>query len=121
MDLNFLLNRAIKFHLKGKLEKAELDYKKIIKVQPQNITANNNLASIENIKKNFKNSLNILENVLKINPDYVDALNNKGIALMGLKLFNEALNVFKKILQIKPDFLNATNNIANCFKLTGNY
>ena len=88
MNLNFLLNRAIKFHLKGKLEKAELDYKKIIKAQPQNIIANNNLASIENIKKNYKSSLHILENILKINPSYVDALNNKGIALMGLELFD---------------------------------
>ena len=80
MDFNFLLNRAIKFHLQGKLEKAELDYKKIIKAQPQNIIANNNLASLKNIKKNYKTSLHILENVLKINPNYVDALNNKGIA-----------------------------------------
>ena len=121
MDLNFLLNRAIKLHLKGKLEKAELDYKKIIKAQPQNIIANNNLASIENIKKNYKNSLHILENILKINPSYVDALNNKGIALMGLERFDEALNVFNKTLEIKPDFLDALNNIANCFKLIGNY
>ena len=121
MDFNFLLNRAIKFHLQGKLEKAELDYKKIIKAQPQNIIANNNLASLKNIKKNYKTSLHILENVLKINPNYVDALNNKGIALMGLKHFDEALNVYNKILEIKPDFLNATNNIANCFKLIGNY
>ena len=121
MDLNFLLNRAIKFHLKGKLDKAELDYKKIIKAQPENLIANNNLASLENIKKNYQISLNILENVLKINPNYVDALNNKGIALMGLKHFNEALKIFKKILEIKPDFLNAINNIANCFKLIGNY
>ena len=42
-----------------------INYKKIIKSQPQNIIANNNLASIENIKKNYKNSLHILENILK--------------------------------------------------------
>lgn len=121
MDLNFLLNRAIKFHLQGKFEKAELDYTKIIKAQPQNMIANNNLASLKNIKKDYKTSLNILEKVLKVNPIHVDALNNKGIALMGLKRFDEALNIFKTILKIKPNFLNAINNIANCYKLIGNY
>ena len=35
MDTNFLLNKAIKLHLKSKIDQAEIIYKKIIKFDLQ--------------------------------------------------------------------------------------
>ena len=35
MDLNFLINKAVKHHVQGRIEKAELNYKKILKFDPK--------------------------------------------------------------------------------------
>ena len=121
MDLNFLINKAVKYHVQGRIEKAELNYKKILKFDPKNILVNNNLASIFNLKKKYEEALVILNNVLIDQPDFDDALNNKGIALVGLNRFEEALKQYDKVLNIKPYFLKAINNKANCLKLMGLY
>ena len=121
MDLDFLLNKAIKYHLQGKIEKAELNYKKILKNDTNNILANNNLASILNIKKKYEDALLLLNKVLKAKPDFDDALNNKGISLVGMNNFEEALKEYDKALELKPDFLKVINNKANCLKLMGKY
>ena len=104
MDLNFLFNKAVKYHLQGKIEKAELNYKKILKIDPKNILVNNNLASIFNQKKKFEEALILLNNILINQPDFEDALNNKGIALVGLNRFEEALKQYDKALNLKTDF-----------------
>ena len=121
MDLNFLINKAVKYHVQGRIEKAELNYKKILKFDPKNILVNNNLASIFNLKKKYEEALVILNNVLIDQPDFDDALNNKGIALVGLNRFEEALKQYDIVLNIKPNFLKAINNKANCLKLMGIY
>ena len=119
MDSNFLLKKSIKNHLQGKIDKAELGYKKIIKAEPNNILANNNLASLMNVKKKYKEALILLDNILNLKPNFIDALNNKGISLMGLNNYEEAIEIYNKLLELKPDFLKAIINKANCLKLTG--
>ena len=51
MDLNFLLNKAVKLHLRGNLDKAKEIYEKIIKIDQHNLIANANLGAIHNAKK----------------------------------------------------------------------
>ncbi len=119
MDLDFLLKKTIKHHLQGKIDKAELGYKKIIKAEPNNILANNNLASLMNIKKKYNHALILLNNILKLKPNFVDALNNKGISLIGLNNYDEALKIYNQLLKLKPDFLKAIVNKANCLKQMG--
>ena len=116
MDVNFLLNKATKLHLKGKIEQAETIYKKIIKFDQNNIIAINNLASVLNFKKNYEKALSYLDNALKIKPDFIDALNNKAVSLRGLNDYHNALIYCEKVLKINPNFVDALNNKANCLK-----
>ena len=116
MDTNFLLNKAIKLHLNGKIEKAETIYKKVIKLDQKNITAINNLASVLNVKKNYEKALIYLNEALKLKPDFIDALNNKAVSLNGLNDHENALIYCEKALKINPNFVNALINKANCLK-----
>ena len=116
MDVNFLLNKATKLHLKGKFEQAETIYKKIIKFDQNNIIAINNLASVLNYKKNYETAIPYLDNALKIKPDFIDALNNKAVSLRGLNSHHEALIYCEKALEINPGFVDALNNKANCLR-----
>jgi tetratricopeptide (TPR) repeat protein len=119
MDIQFLVNKAIKLHVRGKVDKAEEIYKKIINIDPNNIISLNNLGSILNTKENFEKSLNFVNRALKIKPDYADALNNKGNCLKGLNRFDEAIKYYKKTLIIKPDFIGALNNLATSYNSIG--
>ena len=119
MDIEFLVNKAIKLHVRGKVDKAEEIYKKIINIDPNNIISLNNLGSILNTKENFEKSLNFVNRALEIKPDYADALNNKGNCLKGLNRFDEAIEYYKKALIIKPDFVGALNNLATSYNSIG--
>ena len=119
IDIEFLLNKAIKLHKRGKIDKAEEIYKKIVNVDPDNIISLNNLVSILNSKENYEKSLDLINRALKIRPDYLDALNNKGNCLKGLSRYDDAIAYYKKALEIKPDFVGALNNLANSYRLVG--
>ena len=116
ININFLLNKALKLHLKGKIEQAETVYKKIIKFDENHIIAINNLASILNSKKNYEQALTFLSKVLKIKPNFIDALNNMAVSLRGLNDHDKALDFCEKALKINPNFVDALNNKANCLK-----
>jgi Flp pilus assembly protein TadD len=119
MDIKFLLNKAIKLHVRGKIDKAEEIYKKIINADPSNIVSLNNLGSILNTKENFEKGLNLINRALEIKPNYEDALNNKGNCLKGLSRFDDAIECYKKALIFKPDFVGALNNLANSYRVVG--
>ena len=121
MDIQFLVNKAIKLHVRGKVDKAEEIYKKIINIDPNNIISLNNLGSILNTKENFEKSLSFVNRALEIRPDYADALNNKGNCLKGLNRFDEAIEYYKKALIIKPDFVGALNNLATSYNSIGRH
>ena len=121
MDIQFLVNKAIKLHVRGKVDKAEEIYKKIINIDPNNIISLNNLGSILNTKENFEKSLSFVNRALEIKPDYADALNNKGNCLKGLNRFDEAIKYYKKALIIKPDFVGALNNLATSYNSIGRH
>tara|TARA_Y100000389_G_scaffold197476_1_gene232152 strand:+ start:389 stop:1846 length:1458 start_codon:yes stop_codon:yes gene_type:complete len=116
MNINFLINKAVKLHIKGELDKAKEIYEKIIKFDQNNLIANGNLGALLNAKKNYKNALYFLENALTIKPNYLEALNNKGISLRGLNQHEEALKLYDQILNIKPNYINALNNKGNCLR-----
>jgi tetratricopeptide (TPR) repeat protein len=121
MDIEFLVNKAIKLHVRGKVDKAEEIYKKIINIDPNNIISLNNLGSILNTKENFEKSLSFVNRALEIKPDYADALNNKGNCLKGLNKFDEAIEYYKKGLIIKPNFVGALNNLATSYNSIGRH
>ena len=116
MDINFLLNKAVKLHIRGKLDKAREIYEKIIKFDQDNLIANGNLGALLNAKKNYQKALYFLEKAISIKPNYLEALNNKGNSLRGLERHEDALKIYDQILKIQPNFTDALNNKGNCLK-----
>ena len=54
MNTDLIFKKAVNLHLSKKLSEAEELYKKILKINPNNLVASNNLASIYNYKKIMK-------------------------------------------------------------------
>lgn len=121
LPIKKIFDTAVKKHLDGNIEEAETLYKKIIKTDPKNAAALNNLGIIFlNSNKNDE-AKDLFEKAVKINPDYVDAINNLGICHLNLKMFEKAKNSFENVININPNLADTHNNLGNCYKDMGNY
>lgn len=119
--LNDLIIEAVNFLKSGKLDKAEINYKKILKLDPKNIHALNNLGNLLFLKDKYNESIKLFDKVLKISPSSIDALMNKAICLTKIKKPIQALNYYQKIININPNFVKALYNQGNCLQSINQY
>ena len=116
MNKNKALQKAINLHLSGNNVEASKAYNSVLVLEPSNLIALNNLASLLNVSGEYEKAKLLLNRALHIKPDYIDALNNLGISMKLSKEFNEAVKIFEKIISLKPDFTKALINLGNCFQ-----
>jgi tetratricopeptide (TPR) repeat protein len=90
--------------------KAIETYNKVIKINPQNAKAWNNMGgALWNLGR-FEEALIAFEKAIEINPQHVGAWHNKGVALGNLGRFEEALIASEKAIEINPQHVGAWNN-----------
>ena len=125
----FLFNSDPEAHLSlgncynrlGKLEDAELSYKKALLLKPNYIQALNNLAIILNKLKHYKESLFYFKKIITLQPDFAEAYNYLGLNLASLERFDEAVLYFKKAINLKPDNYHAYSNLGNTLVKVGQF
>ena len=112
MKIDQTIQLAFTAHKEGRLEEAEQLYKKIIKIQSENINIYNNLGlilkdldKIEEAETNFKKAL-------EINPNFVEAYINLGNLYKIFEKLDEAEIYFNKAIECKPDHAIAYNNLG---------
>tara|TARA_X000001036_G_scaffold364213_1_gene348322 strand:- start:93 stop:1676 length:1584 start_codon:yes stop_codon:yes gene_type:complete len=100
----------------GKLDEAELSFKKAIDLKPDFAESYNNLGNtlkeFNNLEK-LKEAEKVYKNSIKLKPDYAEAHNNLGVTLQILGKLDEAELSFKKAIEFKPDFANSYMNYGN--------
>ena len=96
MNKNKALQKAINLHLSGNNVEASKAYNSVLVLEPSNLIALNNLASLLNVSGEYEKAKLLLNRALHIKPDYIDALNNLGISMKLSKEFNEAVKIFLK-------------------------
>ena len=64
---------AIKSHFQNDLKNAEIQYKKVLDINPNNLSACNNLGIILTNLNNIKDAEKYYLKAIKINPNYADA------------------------------------------------
>ena len=80
LNINQLLKQAVLNHNNQKFQIAEELYEKVIKLDPKNNIALNNLGTIHLVLNNFEKAIKYFEDSLKIKSDYLDAKKNLEIA-----------------------------------------
>jgi len=121
-DLEVLLNKGFSLHQKGSFDYAEIIYKKIIAIQPNNFDALQLLGLLLGQNGRYLESVKFLSIALEINPNHVVCLNNIGNALKELNRFQEAVDKYNKALRFQPNYVDALINRGlalrelNCFE-----
>ena len=114
MDTNKLLIDAHKLIISGKGLEAEIILKKILRFDPLNIFAINNLGNLSFVQNKFEESLKYFNKSLRLKPDFCEAFVNKASCLEKLKRYSEALDCYKDAIKIKPDLIDIYYNKGNC-------
>ena len=104
---------AVTAHQEGRLEEAEHLYRSILKDNPNNLNAYNNLGVLLQSLNRFEEAIDCSKKAINLKPDYTEAHYNLGISLEKLNKFEEAEKIYRKALDLKPDYAEAYNNLGN--------
>jgi tetratricopeptide (TPR) repeat protein len=94
--------------------KAKLNCEEIIRLDPNNIFALNNLGNLFALKNQYNEALSLFNRVLTIKPKYSLTLINKGHCLQKLQKYSEALSFYQKAVKINPNINNIYFSLGNC-------
>ena len=105
----------------GKLEEAELSFRKTIEFKPDFVEGHNNLGNtLKDFRKlgKLEEAIKAYKNSIKLKPNYAVAHNNLGVALQIIGKFDEAEQCFKKAIEFKPDFAGAYLNYGSLLNVS---
>jgi tetratricopeptide (TPR) repeat protein len=113
LNTDKILKKAVNAHQEGKLEEAERLYHEILKVDPTQLDANNNIGVLLYKTNRLDESEKYYKKAIELKPDYAEAHNNLGNTFYALKKLDDAEKSYKKAIEHKKDYADAYNNLAN--------
>ena len=136
--MNKAVNLLQQYISDGQLEKALMECKKIVKLNPKDIYLMKLLSHIYFLKDDYPAAINETFNILKISPDDFDSFNNLGNYYLKQEEYEKALDNITKAKEInsthpapyqnccevfmkKRDFINAAHELDTCISLHEKY
>lgn len=111
------LQDAISRHQSGRLDEAEVLYRRILSADAKNPDALHLLGVIAQQRGNSSQALELISKSVKLKPDQHVALNNQGVAYRALGRQGDAAAAFHKALALKSDYAEAYNNLGITYQL----
>ena len=99
----------------GRLNEAEISFKKALELKPDS-DIYQNLANTQIQLKKFEEAEINYKKVLEFNPDNLNIQFNLGNTLKDLNKLEEAELSYKKAIELKPDYAEAHNALGNTLK-----
>ena len=119
LTLKEAFSLAVKNQQEGRLDVAQEIYNQILKINPNHLSALNNLGTIfKNLTENQK-AKDCYEKVIEINPSYPDAHYNLGLIFHESGEHRKAKSCYEKATELKPNYVSAYNNLGIIFKELG--
>jgi len=100
------------YYAKGNLDKAIINLREALAMNPSFVEAHCNLGNVYFEKGMVKESIDEYKNALKINPDYALAHYNLGLVYNKKNMLEEALSAYHKALVIDPNYAEAHSNLG---------
>lgn len=110
------LKTARFFHQKGKLQQAEMQFQKVLKIKPNQAEALHALGLIAYQLNNFKVSIDFITKAIKNKPHIPQFYYNYGLVFIAQNRLAEAVRALEKAIEIKSDYADAYFNLALIFK-----
>ncbi len=121
LNLKKLLTDALDFHRKGRLDKADEIYLKIINIKPDDFDSNHLHGVVLSQKKNYDESIEYYDKAYSINQNNCELLNNYGISLKNTSNYIKSIKMLKKAIEYDINFTKSYLNLANCYSAQKKY
>jgi len=115
-----LTARGLLFERQGDRQKAGLDYRKAIELDPAYLPAYNDLAAMLMDAESYAEAAKLLTAALEANPGYSYAMLNRGLSRYKLGDCAGATEDLSRALQLNPKFELAYYHRALCARKAGN-
>jgi len=102
-------DKAVEFHNAGKFTEALVLYKKILAINPTNLSALNNSACIKDELGDITGAFEDINRAIQISPKYADAHYNRGYLYKKCKSYEMAIQDYTKAIEL------GVSNIAYSF------
>ena len=99
---------ALSYEDSGCVQEAMEMYKKVLKLAPQNATANNNIALLYSYEDDLETAFEYYEKAIESNPVFEQAYLNRAQLYLENYRPDEAISDAEKVLDIKKDSAEAT-------------
>lgn len=115
------LQKAVSFHQRGELDRAESLYRRVLASLPDHPDALHMLGVLAAQKGNPGQAVDLIRRAIAVAPDNPAAYNNCGNVLQDLGQREEALACYERALAIKPDYAQALDSRGNVLCDLGRY
>ena len=110
--VNEIFIQAVQFHQKNRLENAKELYIKILKKNPNFVSAHNNLGLVFKSIHETEKAKDCFEKAIDIDPKFFMAHNNWGVLFKDSGEIEKAKNCYEKAIEINSKFSDAYNNLG---------
>ena len=111
-----LIEKALTLKYKGKLIEAELCLCEIIKVDPKNFIALNNIGNIYSARNEIKKAKSFFLKAIEIKHNYSNAIFNLALANEETGNIKEAIKLYKEAIKFDPNNLGFHHNLSRIDK-----
>ena len=105
----------------GRLDEAELDFKRVLALDPQAASAYANLGVIHMRRKHWDAALASLQSAEKLAPQLTGIRLNIGLANYRKGDYRHAIQAFESVVRDAPDSLQARYLLGQCYFFTDRY
>ena len=119
LTIDQVLQQAVDAHKEGRLDEAEINYRKAIELNPKNASTHYNLGVNLQIRGRSNEAEASYKKAIEIKPNFTEAYNNLANLIKNFGRLDEAEINYKKAIEIKPNFAEAYLNAGRIFKELG--
>ncbi|CAK0764348.1 putative UDP-N-acetylglucosamine--peptide N-acetylglucosaminyltransferase SPINDLY [Azospirillaceae bacterium] len=123
LDADAVFSSALNLHIKGDLDGAEAEYRRISHSASSKTTngdrradALHHLGLIARQKKRFDEAEKLIRQALEINPRLPAVWSNLGVLLREIKRPMDAIACYRQALTLEPDYADALYNLGNILR-----
>lgn len=114
-------NLGAMYYLDGRIDGAEIEYKKALELNQNEPMVHNNLGLVYANQGKLKEAEEEYKKEMEVNPGYDNAYFNLGLLYFGEGRNDEAVTNWKKTLQINPNYVDALKALTSYYYNQKNY
>ena len=118
LKIKELFDLALQQHEKSNLLYAENIYKKILKLEPNEIATLNNLGNLLRQLKKYEEAFFYYEKALKIKPQDLITNYNVGLLFYRHQKFEKSVNFFKNVIKSDPKHILSYHCLMDIYEIT---